>query len=62
MSGREFAKFMRHARKQYVVRVTNGVSEQPDLRVECHTRERAEVVQRRYKREGHSARVEAIVG
>lgn len=62
MSGRELSRMLRHARKQYVVRVANGHSEQPDLRVECHTRERAEVVKRRYKREGHSARVEAIVG
>lgn len=61
MSGKEFAHFMRHASKSYRVRVTNGVSEQPDLLVECYTRERAEVVARRYKREGRPARVEAMV-
>jgi len=61
MSPRELARVLRVTSKDYIVRVSNGVSERPDLRIECHTRTHAEKIDRRYKREGHPSRVEAIL-
>lgn len=60
MSGPEAARMFKRA--HYVVRVGNGTSERADLRLATSSLRYAERRVRKLKSEGHSARIDPVLG